>query len=163
MKAIDVRVMANPPLFRHEPRFNEASHPAGNGPFVEPLRQEVLQAASAYVAAGAVSNLFPAGSRALVSLCLISMLSMTASGYFKTHPRRMIPAVVVATAVAMFAIGCWRRRFDPMEAVGPIPPPLWKWLRWSYSVSSTSRRLPSSPRFFRRDAGCFGSGGSCSV
>jgi hypothetical protein len=108
------------------------------------LRQIAFPVAAfstAYVAAGAVSNPFPAGSRALVSLCLISMLSMTASGYFKTQPRRMIPAVVAATAVAMFTIACWRRRFDPMAAAGPIPR-LWKWLRWSYSVSSTSRRLP---------------------
>jgi hypothetical protein len=92
-----------------------------------PLKQIAFPVAAfsaAYVAAGAVSNLFPAGLRALVSLCLISMLSMTASGYFKTQPRRMIPMVVAATAVAMFTIGCWRRRFDPMAAVGPIPPSL---------------------------------------
>ena len=92
-----------------------------------PRRQIAFSVAAfstAYVAAGAVSNLFPPGSRALVSLCLISMLSMAASGYFKTQPRRMIPAVMAATVVAMFAIGCWRRWFDPMAAVGPIPPSL---------------------------------------
>lgn len=92
-----------------------------------PLRQvgfPVAAFSTAYVAAGAVSNLFPAGSRALVSLCLITMLSMVASAYFKTQPRRMIPAVVAATALATFAIGCWRRWFDPMAAVGPVPPSL---------------------------------------
>lgn len=92
-----------------------------------PLRQvgfSVAALSTAYVAAGAVSNLFPAGSRALASLCLITMLSMIASAYFKTQPRRMTPAVVAATALAMFAIGCWRRWFDPMAVVGPVPPSL---------------------------------------
>ncbi|MDR3639474.1 MAG: hypothetical protein P4L84_37080 [Isosphaeraceae bacterium] len=79
---------------------------------------------TAYVAAGATSNLLPAESRALVSLCLITMLSMVAAAFFKTQPRKMIPAVVAATVLAMFAISCWRRWFDPMAAVGPVPPSL---------------------------------------
>ena len=79
---------------------------------------------TAYVAAGAVSNLLPAESRALVSLCLITMLSMIASAFFKTQPREMIPAVVAATVLAMFVISCWRRWFDPTAAVGPVPPSL---------------------------------------
>lgn len=92
-----------------------------------PLRQigfPVAALGTAYVAAGAVSNLLPAGSRALVSLCLITMVSMIASGYLKTQPRRLISAVVAATALAVFAIGCWRRWLNPMAAVGPVPPSL---------------------------------------
>src|SRR3954468_8543426 len=79
---------------------------------------------AAYVAAGAVSNLLPAESRALVSLGLITMLSMVASAFFKTQPRQMISAVVAATLLAMVVISCWRRWFDPMAAVGPVPPSL---------------------------------------
>jgi len=78
----------------------------------------------AYVAAGGVSNLLPAEWRALVSLCLITMLSMIASAFFKAPPRKRVAAVLTATALAMFVIGCWRRWFDPMAAVGPLPPSL---------------------------------------
>ena len=79
---------------------------------------------AAYVAAGAVSNLIPAESRALVSLCLITMLSMIASAFSRTQPRKMIMAMVAATVLAMFVIYCWRRLFDPMAAIGPVPPSL---------------------------------------
>ena len=79
---------------------------------------------AAYVAAGAVSNLIPAESRALVSLCLITMLSMIASAFSKTQPRKMITAMVAATVLSMFVIYGWRRLFDPMAAVGPVPPSL---------------------------------------
>lgn len=79
---------------------------------------------TAYVAAGAVSNLTPPESRALVSLSLITMLSMVASAFFKMQPRKMIPAVVTATVLAMFVINWWRRWFDPMAVVGPVPPSL---------------------------------------
>ena len=84
----------------------------------------VAALSAAYVAAGAVSNLIPAESRALVSLCLITMLSMIASAFSKTQPRKMITAMVAATVLSMFVIYCWRRLFDPMAAVGPVPPSL---------------------------------------
>ena len=79
---------------------------------------------AAYVAAGAVTNLIPAESRALVSLCLITMLSMIAAAFSKMQPRRMITATVAATVLSMFVIYGWRRLFDPMAAVGPVPPSL---------------------------------------
>src|SRR5262245_37720987 len=84
----------------------------------------VAALSAAYVAAGSVSNLLPAGSRALVSLCLITMLSMIASAFSKTQPRKMITAIVAATVLSMFVIYYWRRLFDPMAAVGPVPPSL---------------------------------------
>ena len=56
---------------------------AGWGKMMQSRRICFLVAAlgAAYVAAGAVSNLIPAESRALVSLCLITMLSMIASAF----------------------------------------------------------------------------------
>jgi hypothetical protein len=77
-----------------------------------------------YVAAGAVSNLVPAAPRALVSLCLITMLSMIVSAFSKTRPRKMIPTLVAATALSMCVIYGWRRLFDPVAAVGLILPSL---------------------------------------
>ncbi len=79
---------------------------------------------TAYVLAGAASNLTPPGSRALVSLCLITMSSMALAASVKTRPRTMIAAVAAATLLALVAIRCWRRWFDPMAAVGPVPPSL---------------------------------------
>ncbi|SIN76325.1 hypothetical protein SAMN05444166_0705 [Singulisphaera sp. GP187] len=81
----------------------------------------VVAFTTAYIAAGAVSNLLPAESRALVLLCLITMFSMIGSAFSRSQPRKMITAVVAATVLAMFAINCWRRWFDPMAAVGPVP------------------------------------------
>lgn len=91
------------------------------------LRQNCFLVAAlcaAYVAAGAASNLMPADSRALVSLCLITMLSMIASAFSKTQPRKMITAMVAATVLSMFVIYCWRRLFDRTAAVGQVPPSL---------------------------------------
>jgi hypothetical protein len=68
---------------------------------------------AAYVAAGAVADLTPLDSRALVALCLITMLSMIASAFSKMQPRRMITAIVAATVFSMFVIFGWRRLFDP--------------------------------------------------
>jgi hypothetical protein len=76
---------------------------------------------ASYVAAGAASNLMPAESRALVSLCLISVLSMLASAFSGIEPRKMMTAMVAATVLSMLVIYGWRRLFDPMAAVGPIP------------------------------------------
>ncbi len=84
----------------------------------------VAALSAAYVAAGAVTNLMPALSRALVSLCLITMLSMIALAFSKMQPRNMITAMAAATVLSMFVIYCWRRLFDPMAAVGPVPPSL---------------------------------------
>jgi hypothetical protein len=79
---------------------------------------------AAYVAAGAVSNLLPVETRAAVSMCSTTMLSMIVSAYSKTRPGRMMTATIAATVLAMFVIYCWRRLFDPMAAVGPVPPSL---------------------------------------
>jgi hypothetical protein len=76
---------------------------------------------AAYVAAFAVTNLLPNESRAVFSLCLITTLSMIASVFSKSQPGKMIAAVVAATVLSMFAIYWWRRRFDPMAAVGTVP------------------------------------------
>lgn len=76
---------------------------------------------AAYVVAGAVSNLIPVESRALVSVCLMTMLSMIVSAFSGTQSRKMITSTVAATVLAMFVISCWRRLFDPMAAVGPVP------------------------------------------
>ncbi len=84
----------------------------------------VAALSAAYVAAGAVTNLIPAQSRALCSLCLITMLSMTISALSKMQPRKMITAMVAATVLSMFVIYGWRRLFDPMAVVGPVPPSL---------------------------------------
>ncbi len=81
----------------------------------------VATLSAAYVAAGAVTNLIPDESRALFSLCLITILSMIASTFAKMQPREMITAMVAATVLSMFVIYCWRRLFDPMAAVGPVP------------------------------------------
>jgi hypothetical protein len=93
---------------------------------MQPRRIGVLVAAlgAAYVAAGAVMNLIPAESRAPALLCLITMLSMLASALSGMPPRRMITATVAATVLSTFVIYCWRRLFDPMAAVGPVPPSL---------------------------------------
>ena len=79
---------------------------------------------AAYVAAGAVTNLIPAGSRPLFALCLITLLSMITAAFSKMPPRRMIPTITAATALSMFVIHTWRRQIDPMAAVGPVPPHL---------------------------------------
>ena len=63
-------------------------------------------------------------TRALVSLCLITMLSMIVSAFSRTRPRKMITAVVAATVLSLCVIYGWRRLFDPMAAVGPVPPSL---------------------------------------
>ncbi|MGO9924316.1 MAG: hypothetical protein ACLQIB_57715, partial [Isosphaeraceae bacterium] len=68
-----------------------------------------------------MTNLIPDESRALFSLCLITILSMIASTFAKMQPREMITAMVAATVLSMFVIYCWRRLFDPMAAVGPVP------------------------------------------
>lgn len=81
----------------------------------------VAALSAAYVAAGAVTNLIPDQSRALVSLCLITMLSMITSAFSKIQPRKMITAMVAATVLSMFVIYYWRRLFDPMAAVGSVP------------------------------------------
>jgi hypothetical protein len=91
------------------------------------LRQTCFLVAAlgaAYVAAGAVSNLIPPESRALVLLCLITTLSMITSAFSRTRPRKLITAMVAATVLSLFVISCWRRLFDPMAAVGPVPPEL---------------------------------------
>ena len=90
---------------------------------MQPRRFCFLVAAlsAAHVAAGALSNIVPAESRALVALCLITMLSMIASASSKTQSRKMITAIIAATVLSMFAIYCWRRLFDPMAAVGRVP------------------------------------------
>lgn len=84
----------------------------------------VVALSTGYVAAGGVSNLLPAERRVLVALYLITVLSMIASAFFKAALREKIAAVVAATALAMFGFSCWRRRFDPLAAVGPVPPSL---------------------------------------
>jgi hypothetical protein len=71
-----------------------------------------------------MSVLIPVESRALVSLFLIAMLSMVASAFSNTPPRKLITAMVAATVLAMFAIYWWRRLVDPMAAIGPVPPSL---------------------------------------
>lgn len=76
---------------------------------------------TAYVVAGAASNLLPAEARALASLCLITALSMVAAAFFRARRRQVIGAVATATVLALVAIHCWRRWFDPMAAVGPVP------------------------------------------
>ncbi|MGO9919622.1 MAG: hypothetical protein ACLQIB_33625 [Isosphaeraceae bacterium] len=93
---------------------------------MQPRRICFLVAAqsAAYVAAAAVTNLIPDESRALFSLCLITMLSMITAAFSKMQPRQMITAMVAATVLSMFVIYCWRRLFDPMAAVGPVPPSL---------------------------------------
>ena len=84
----------------------------------------VAALSTAYVAAGAVANLSPNESRALFSLCLITMLSMIASAFFKMQPRKMITA-----------IGCGDGAVDVRDlllapaarsdgGVGPVPPSL---------------------------------------
>jgi hypothetical protein len=80
----------------------------------------VVALAAGYVAAGAVSHLGPDEPRALVSLCLISMLSMIVSAFSRT--RQMIPTLVAATMLSLGVIEGWRRLFDPAAAVGPVPP-----------------------------------------
>jgi len=84
----------------------------------------VAALSAAYVAAGAVTNLIPDESRALFSLCLITMLSMITSAFCRMQPRKMIPAMIAATVLSMFVIYFWRRLVDPMAAVGPVPPSL---------------------------------------
>src|SRR5262245_8991747 len=93
---------------------------------LRPTCLRVVALGAAYVAAGAVANLRPPGSRALVLLGLITMLSMIASAFSssRTRPRRWIPAMVAATVLSLFVISCWRRLFDPMAALGPVPPSL---------------------------------------
>ncbi|MGP0065150.1 MAG: hypothetical protein ACLQGP_16320 [Isosphaeraceae bacterium] len=93
---------------------------------MQPRRICFLVAAlsAAYVAAGAVTILIPDESRALFSLCLITMLSMIASAFSKMQPRKMITAMVAATVLSMFVFYCWRRLFNPMAAIGPVPPSL---------------------------------------
>ena len=81
----------------------------------------VAALSAAYVAAGAVTNLLPYQSRALFSLCLITMLSMIASAFSKMLPRKMITAVGAATVLSMFVIYGWRRLFDANAVVGPVP------------------------------------------
>jgi hypothetical protein len=81
----------------------------------------VAALSAAYVAAGAVTNVIPDESRALFSLCLITMLSMIASAFSKMQPREMITTTVAATVLSMFVIYGWRRLFDPNAVVGPVP------------------------------------------
>ncbi len=84
----------------------------------------VIALGAGYVAAGAASHLGPAGPRALVCLCLITMLSMTVSAFSGTRPRELIPILVAATVLSLGVIHGWRRWFDPAAAVGPVPPSL---------------------------------------
>lgn len=77
---------------------------------------------AAYVAAGAVTNRLPLQSRALFALCLMTMLSMIVAAFSKIQPRKMVTAVVAATVPSMFIIYGWRRLFDPIAVVGPVPP-----------------------------------------
>ncbi len=90
---------------------------------VRPRQFSILVAAlsAAYVAAGAVTNLIAHESRALVSLCLITMLSMLAAALSKMQPRRMLTIISAATMLWMFVIYGWRRVLDPMAAIGPVP------------------------------------------
>jgi hypothetical protein len=74
-----------------------------------------------YVAAGAVSNLAPVEQRAPVCLCLMTMLSMAVSAFSRARPRRLVPIIVSATVSATCVIYGWRRAFDPVAAVGPVP------------------------------------------
>jgi hypothetical protein len=74
-----------------------------------------------YAAAGAAATLIPHESRAVFSLCLITMISMIASAFAKTEPRKTIATVVAATVLSTLVIYLWRRLFDPMAALGPVP------------------------------------------
>ncbi len=77
-----------------------------------------------YVAAVATVNLLPAESRAIASLCAITMTSMIAAVFSRPRPRKMITAVFAATVLATSVIYAWRRLFDHLAAVGPVPPSL---------------------------------------
>jgi hypothetical protein len=107
-----------------------ASAPRGSGGWLEETMQSrqtgflVVALSAAYLAAGAVSTLIAPASRALVLLCLVTMLSMIASACSRTQPRTLITAIVAATVLSLFVIFCWRRMFDPTAAVGPVPPSL---------------------------------------
>lgn len=84
----------------------------------------VTALSTAYVAAGAVANLLPYGSRPLFALCLITMLSMINAACSKMPPRRIMMTIVAATILSMFVIYGWRRLFNPMAVIGPVPPSL---------------------------------------
>jgi hypothetical protein len=107
-----------------------ASVPRGSDDWLEETMQSrktgflVVALSAAYLVAGAVSNLIRPASRALVSLCLVTMLSMIAPACSRTKPRTLITAMVAATVLSLFLISCWRRLFDPTAAVGPVPPSL---------------------------------------
>lgn len=76
---------------------------------------------AAYVVAGAASNRLPVEARALASPCLITTLSMAAAALSKARRRTIILAAIAATAPGLVALHYWRRWFDPMAVVGPVP------------------------------------------
>lgn len=72
------------------------------------------------LAAGAASNLAPAGSRPFVALGLMTASSMIGAASVRAPLLPKIAAIVAATSAAMMAVYGWRR-FDPTAVVGPVP------------------------------------------
>ena len=93
---------------------------------MQPRRICFLVAAlsAAYVAAGAVTNLIPDEFASLFSLCLITMLSMIASAFSKMQPRKTITAMVRQLCCLCSYSTVAHRLFNPMAAIGPVPPSL---------------------------------------